>query len=147
MDFQNLLELARGQGLVFWAATGAIALGATLLVVALTQYLRRSLGRGVRRVVVAPPVSSAPPAPPVAVEVARAAAAYEPSTRAPLAALSPTDEAEEPSLALLLRRLQTAGDRLEEIAGEVQAHRRQGSESTLKEDLQAVEYVFKACGP
>ena len=51
------------------------------------------------------------------------------------------------SLALLLRRLQSAGDRLEEIARDAAGEIPTPGESVLKEDLQDVEYVFRASGP
>ena len=48
---------------------------------------------------------------------------------------------------LLLRRLQSAGDRLEEIARDAAGEIPTPGESVLKEDLQDVEYVFRASGP
>ena len=50
MDLSNILALAQDQGIVFWGAAVAIALGATLLVVALGQQIRSLVaGRWSRR--------------------------------------------------------------------------------------------------
>jgi len=145
MDFSSISELARSQGPVFWVATVAIALGATLLVVALVQQLRRVLAaklavRVVKPKPMAPVVDSEPDT-------------YEPSlpVTAPLPQpappASPFEDTGDYSLALLLRRLQSAGDRLEEIAGDLRGQNPLVDESGLKEDLQDVEYVFRASGP
>ncbi len=145
MDFSSISELARSQGPVFWVATVAIALGATLLVVALVQLLRRVLAakRDVRIVMPDPVVQvvdnepdTYKPTLPVTTPAPRAAApapAYE--------------ESGDYSLALMLRRLQSAGDRLEEIAGDLKVQNPLADDSGLKEDLQDVEYVFRASGP
>jgi len=152
MDLTNILELAQDQGLIFWGAAAAIALGATLLVVALAQQVRRLIaGRLQRNVGRAIPAMVTPPIQ-EAGDIATHASVqntendvYTP-TAASLAS-RPTAVGEEPSLALLLRRLQSAGDRLEEIAGEIRTSRGDEGETILKDDLQEVEYVFKACAP
>jgi hypothetical protein len=46
-----------------------------------------------------------------------------------------------------LRRLQSAGDQLEEVAGDLRGADRPGDQSVLKEPSAAVEYVFRASGP
>ena len=152
MDLSTILELAQDQGIVFWGAAAAIALGATLLVVALAQQIRGLLaGRLQRRS--QPATSAIPVAGTPATEVSTPPAAvmttsddlYVPTTAS--LASRPIAAGEEPSLALLLRRLQSAGDRLEEIAGEIQTSRGEQHETMLKDDLQEVEYVFKACAP
>ena len=142
MDPSSLQELARSQEPVFWVAAAAIALGVTLLVAALTQFLRRRLGA--RPAPATPPVTAPDPI--------AAADIYVPTQRlvAPeFAAPEPPDQARggDHSLALLLRRLQSAGDRLEEVAGDLGFDESSRDEFGLKEPLRDVEYVFRASGP
>lgn len=170
MEPSNLLELAKSQGPVFWVAAVAIALGATLLVVALGQFLRHRfeaglLGRSAVKVIT-PPTTPAetyeptqPPVPPAMMSndpLAEAAPTRSAAAPTPAPTPRPRFEPEfEPrdsvggdySLALLLRRLQTAGDRLEEMAGDLRSVESGPEESALKDDLRDVEYVFRASGP
>ena len=140
MEPSSLLELARTQGPVFWVAAATVALGATLLVTALTQFLRNRLAAGVDEVdsvpVTTPPATDVYVAttPPVAPEF----------VATPPAGLSTGGDL---SLALLLRRLQSAGDRLEEVAGDLWHDESDRDKSGLKEPLRDVEYVFRASGP
>lgn len=129
-------QLATRQTL-FWIATGALALGAAFLTAALVILVRRAGHAARRRRRLEPSISPA-------------AAALGPSGEASLAATlklaPPTAPMEQPSLALLLRRLQAAGDRLEEIAGDLEAAAREPEELVLKEGAADVEYVFRATG-
>ncbi len=152
MDLTNILELAQDQGLIFWGAAAAIALGATLLLVALAQQIRRLVTRRFQRhhqptirAAVSVPIPAAQDDTPAAVVQTTADDVYMPSAAS--LASRPATMREEPSLALLLRRLQSAGDRLEEIAGEIQSSRGDQRETMLKDEIQDVEYVFKACAP
>ena len=143
MDLNSILELAAARGPVFWAAAGAIALGAALLAAALLQLLR-GLNLHFKRPAAATAVAASadPGAPEADVYVptaVNAAASAARTVRTP-------DEGDS-SLALMLRRLQSAGDRLEEIAADLGVERGLSPESALKEDPADVEYVFKACGP
>jgi len=147
MDLSRILELAAARGSVFWIAAGAVALGAALLAASLVQYLRRRLASGWLgrlRVAGRRPTPADAAAPGGAVAPAEAVAAYlaAGSPRTLTAGTGP----DEPSLALLLRRLQAAGDRLEEIAGDLASQRGIAAESFLKENSPDVEYVFKASG-
>ena len=143
MEPSSLLELARNQGPVFWVAAAAVALGATLLVMALAQFVRqRRAGRGaaVDSVeIITPPATPdldtyVPTTPLLAQEFVPAVPAGAPGGG-------------DHSLALLLRRLQSAGDRLEEVAGDFRPEESDRRESGLKDSLQDVEYVFRASGP
>ena len=143
MEPSSLLELARSQGPVFWVAAVAIALGTTLLVMALAQFLRSRLAAG--RGGIDPARSTPPPA-------ASAADVYVPTTPPVAMESAPRLPAGPPlgddhSLALLLRRLQSAGDRLEEVAGDLWHDEPGRNESALKDPLGDVEYVFRASGP
>jgi hypothetical protein len=125
-----------------------VALGFTLLVTTLAARLRQRLRRPF----------SLPRIP-----ARQAAAAYEASDRtdsdrnptnaegvaAGMAlaarALAETAAPPAPSLAILLRRLQLAGDRLEEVARAVSEDNDDLDDTRLKEATPEVEYVFRAC--
>jgi hypothetical protein len=137
MDWNSITTLAQGQGTVFWVATAAVSLGLTLLVVALMHALVQKASRRPARAPMTPvqatPIQAAPP---------QAAAAYATQLDPP-ATLPDEDDS---SLVLMLRRLQQAGDRLEEIAGDREAILGHGHTSALKSGFQDVEYVFRASG-
>jgi hypothetical protein len=148
MDWQGILGSAGRQNALFWAGAAAVALGATLLVATLAARLRqrrRSAGTRIsaRQVAAAygagqqttVPASSPVPAADAAVMATVARALAE--TSAPPA----------PSLAILLRRLQLAGDRLEEVAREAALDEDAFDDPALKEAPLEVEYVFRASGP
>lgn len=147
MDLNSISQLAGEQGPVFWAAAAAVSLGLTLLVVALVQTLVRmvSARAHVKTLNVdaaapeAPPVSTPEPTPttPEFVQTAYAAGDSAPTNQRP---------EEDSSLAILLRRLQSAGDRLEEIAGDLETAALMDDRSSLKSEPRAVEYVFRASG-
>jgi hypothetical protein len=136
MDLSTVMELAGSRQPVFWAAAGAIALGAACLAAALVMLVRRARGGSEPgRVAPVQPVAGAAIAPPTEI--------YQPTR--PVKAPS-TQGGETPSLALLLRRLQAAGDRLEDIAGDLETAASFSPDSLLKDTCQDVEYVFKASG-
>jgi hypothetical protein len=137
MDLSNLGELAASRDPLFWAASAAIAMGAGCLTASLVLVLRRArLGAGRRR--------SEPQPRPAA--VARATGAADQYVPLQPARAMPRTLVEAPSLALLLRRLQAAGDRLEDIAADLDLAVSFDPDSLLKEPLPDVEYVFKASG-
>lgn len=143
MDWNSIVELAGRQGMVFWIASAAISLGLTLLAAALVQGLRQK--RRALRPRSADAATSAPAPVPAAPQRAQDAASA-PATAAAAAAyraVEPRGE-DDGSLALLLRRLQSAGDRLEEVATDLEAATVGVGISGLKSSLQDVEYVFKA---
>ncbi len=136
MDWNNLTSLAEGQGTVFWVGTVAVSLGLTLLVTALVQALRQTTRR---RATAAAPLPTPPPAETLpSRDAIQAYAASDPPR--------PAVSAGDGSVALLLRRLQQAGDRLEEIAGDLDASAAFEAVSGLKSGTQDVEYVFRASG-
>jgi hypothetical protein len=147
MDWQGILGSAGQQNALFWAGAAAVALGGALLVATLVARLRRrrfALPRIPARKVVAAyeaagttlPTASPP-------DGANAAAALALAARA----LAETSAPPAPSLAILLRRLQLAGDRLEEVARAVGEDVDDLDDRSLKGDAPEVEYVFKACAP
>ncbi|MBD3221102.1 hypothetical protein GF314_07635 [bacterium] len=155
MDWTTITELASEQGAVFWAAAAAIALGLTLLLAALVQGARQAMVRrrgsptaGAPAADPAPagPSSPAPgvpgaPASTASIDQAAATTAYA----APGGWATPAAQGDE-SLALLLRRLQAAGDHLEQIAADLGQAPVADVVSPLKSSLQDVEYVFRAGG-
>ncbi len=150
MELTSLLAAARAQGPVFWAATGAIALGLTLLLVAVLHRLPRPRRRRRTRTETGPPASSPAASAPEVAAAAQARTAYQDAPAAPRGVLASPGLDHDPaerSLALLLRRLQSAGDRLEELAGSVPAADLAAPQSGLKDAAPDVEYVFRACGP
>jgi hypothetical protein len=152
MELTSIIDLASTQGAVFWAGAVAVALGATLLVVAVAQQLGRiaatrlATRRGATTGTNTPGASgeadtytpSMPPKPAVEAEEEAVAASIVEAVED----LPPADQ----SLALLLRRLQSAGDRLEEISRDIVVAV-DTDETGLKEPVEDVEYVFKACSP
>lgn len=140
MNWQGMIDLAREQTPVFWVAVAALSLGLTLLVAAAVQK-----GRDLRRQGIPDSIPKAlAPEPPKKVaypEIARVIAAYE-AEATPTHHVSPEDG----SAAVLLRRLQHAGDRLEEIAARLEDFDTIESVSGLKSDAQDVDYVFRASG-
>jgi len=150
MDWHDLLGRAAQQNAVFWAGAAAVALGFALLAATLLTQVRQKLRRPFAwprlpaRLAAAAyeaPGTTNPSAPP-----SRGAAAT-PGLVPPAQALPETQDPPAPSLAILLRRLQLAGDRFEEVmraAAEDDASR---YDTGVKEDLPEVEYVFKACAP
>jgi len=149
VELTSLIAAARDQGPVVWAAVAAIALGLTLILVALWQRRPR------RQAATPPPPAVAAPTTAAATAAADAYAAAAPAAGDPAAGFArpaaarfaDPDELAEQSLALMLRRLQAAGDRLEELAADLGHETAARGESVLKDTLQDVEYVFKACGP
>ncbi len=152
MDWQGILGNAGQQNAIFWGGAAAVALGFTLLLATVVTRLRHRLH--FRRPFALPRVA-----------VRQAAAAYHasatntpaetpPRVENPLSelvlaarALADTEAAPAPSLAILLRRLQLAGDRLEEVARAVCEDEDDLADAGLKDGASEVEYVFKACAP
>lgn len=132
----QLGALINEQGMVFWGAVAAVALGLTLLLVTGMIYVRqwhrkRTWGSGSGRRA------------PGAAALARGQAA-----RAYGASLTPGGEALPGDPAriyqqALLSRLQAMGDRLEALATSLPAQDGRLSRSGLKHPPAGVEYVFK----
>jgi hypothetical protein len=156
MDWQTMIEAARGQGPGFWMAAGAVALGATLLLVSLAMGLKRVLaGRSAATPTMpAQATADADVATAATDQAVEAYAAQQGSAVADVAVkptMPPTaGAAGNDSLALLLRRLQSAGDRLEQIAEDLTPDQLASGDgaagSALKSEFQEVEYVFRASG-
>lgn len=152
MDWQGILGSAGQQNAIFWGGAAAVALGLTMLLATVATRLRRRLhwrrpfalpripARQAAGAYQAAAATGVAPVPAVA-DAAAAGLAIAARILAE-AAIPPA-----PSLAILLRRLQLAGDRLEEVARCVSDDVDDFEDADLKDDALEVEYVFKACGP
>jgi hypothetical protein len=152
MDWQGILGSAGQQNAIFWGGAAAVALGLTLLLATVVTRLRRRLRW--RRPFSLPRIpalqaagayqaAGATGVKPVAAPADSAAAGLAIAARILAEAAVPP----APSLAILLRRLQLAGDRLEEVARSVSDDVDDFDDADLKDHPLEVEYVFKACGP
>jgi hypothetical protein len=136
MDFSSLMDQLTARQSLFWVATLLLALGSACLAASLLMVIRKVRSSAQER---------------RADVQGEAAVSGSSENRAapdiPAGILDrPALRGEEPSLAILLRRLQTAGDRLEDIAGDLEVLTAQPDESNLKHGLPGVDYVFKAKG-
>ena len=145
MEFSNIVGSALGrfadQGFMFWTATGAVALGITLILTAGIVQLRRLHSRSVVPVTIGLEKKAEPVEIPEEVDLAME---KKEETRKTPVGLTPTSGEENPEeLHLLLERLREAVDRLEaypRFKGEMLA---KTSESLLKETREGVDYLFR----
>lgn len=145
MSWAQLQSLFDGQGLVFWAAVTAVALGLTLLSVSIVFQVRKLAGhswlRRLRRPGRAPQAKDAPPL------VTISGDSYHRSGLAPTPVPAADAAADtDPRLPILLSRLKIAADRLESICATLPDAGRPGAVagySPLKSALTDVDYVYK----
>ncbi len=133
---EQLGALIDGQGLVFWGAVAAVALGLTLLLVTGLVYVRQWSRKRAR-------AAGSGRGTPAAAALARGQAA-----RAYGSPLDPGGDAAAGDAAqvyqkALLSRLQAMGDRLEALAASLPAQDGRLRQSGLKHPPAGVEYVFK----
>jgi hypothetical protein len=145
MDLISNWEQVGGQGLLFWSAMGAVALGITLILTAGVIHLRKFQARKrVRSQVplgteaVTPPAAGQVPANVEIMENSKASSA--PATRSKMS-LDPRVEQE---LLLLSARLRSAIDRLEELQLQRNPNAADKPESSLKDSQDGVDYLFRA---
>jgi hypothetical protein len=142
MYLTSTMESIAAQGAMFWAATGSVALGGTLILVALVAQLNRLRNRRSRLAGTAEVASRTIGKKPSAEEESKVES-VEREILSPSS--SPTAEmADIRELRGLASRLRAAADKLED-------HRRQNghepalpAESPLKETVDPVDYVFRA---
>ena len=142
MDLASTIEIIAAKGAMFWAATGSVALGGTLILVALVAQLRHLRRRTARN-----PVSPMVQETTAAEEPAPQASAPSVEVRAkdvPLPVENPNAAADLAELRALAARLRSAADRLEEFRRSREQVSGQGDESPLKETASGVDYVFRA---
>ncbi len=146
MEILNIIESALGrfaeQGYMFWSATGAVALGITLILTAGIVQLRRFHSRSVLPIIPDLDQKTEPIETPVEVDLALE---MKPETQQKEAiGLNSTSEkvnAEE--LHPLLARLRKAADQLEDYSRSQVEMLPQSTESPLKETREGVDYLFR----
>lgn len=134
-------SIIANQGFMFWSAAGAVALGCTLVLTSGFIHFRRLRSRSGGPVL---PTEIALPEPviipadiPLDQEMNE-----EPQKSAP----EPVSRSNEPNtrqLRLLLSRLRTAADRLENFQHSSRTVPAKSAESPLKESTEGVDYLFR----
>jgi len=149
LNLNQLQELFSGQGLVFWLAVTAVAIGLTLLSVSIVYQVRKILGtiRLPKLKRVAAPkdagVSSQPHLQITETETGYQAQAYVTPQVDPTAESASVD----PVLTGLLSRLRTSAERLENMHKSLDQTPfafSQNFESTLKVSSEDVDYLYKS---
>jgi hypothetical protein len=149
VNWNQIQTLFDGQGIVFWTALVAVALGLTLLSVSIFIQVRKMVGSRIflRRKMttqapVACPVATATPPITVTGDVYEATG-FVPAATTGAPASAP---AADPRLANLLQRLKSSADRLDRIHGSL--GRNAGltattTDSPLKATSEEVDYVYR----
>jgi len=145
MSWSQMQSLFDGQGMVFWAAVTAVALGLTMLSVSIVFQVRKMLGRvtgpGRRARDRGPQVQAPVPTVPrvtVTSDGYRAAGFVPPRPATPAA---------EDMLNSLLERLRVSADRLERMhrsLGDSPGPSVRVQDSLLKDPSDEVDYVYQA---
>jgi hypothetical protein len=156
MDWTSMWNNVGDQGTLFWSATGAVALGMTLILCAGILHLQRwRHGSVVKKSSIPVTRSGAEPAakpatqdvsaPPVPNHAEtndrRAATAEIPDFSA--GTVSAERMAQSSEMVLLLARLHSAADRLEDYRQKNRQNPVSTGESPLKESLDGVDYLFR----
>lgn len=145
MDLASTFQSIAARGAMFWAASGSVALGGTLILIAVVAQLKRLRGRKASRMPAAPKSQVARKRMPsemvAATETSLGAETQSPNTvQAPeLARISDPVE-----LMDLTARLRSAADKLENFRRLPDTPALSPQESPLKESSSAVDYVFRA---
>ena len=149
MNWNQIQTLFDGQGIVFWAALAAVALGLTLLSVSIYLQVRKMVGsrkflrrKTTTQAPVANPVATATPRITVSEDVNEATGLVPAATTgAPASA-----PAADPRLANLLQRLKSSADRLDRIhgsLGRIDDLSATTTDSPLKPISEEVDYVYR----
>jgi hypothetical protein len=149
VNWNQIQTLFDGQGIVFWAALAAVALGLTLLSVSIFFQAQKMVGS--RKFLRRKTTTQAPVASPVATATPRITVTedvYEARGFVPAATTGAPASAPAADLRLanLLRRLKSSADRLDRI--HVSLGRNDGlsataTESPLKTASEEVDYVYR----
>jgi hypothetical protein len=134
-------SILANQGFMFWSATSAVALGFTLVVTAGFIHFRRLRSRSGR-----PDLPARVALPDPVVIGADIPLKKEMNEDSPKDILGPGSSSIEPDtrqLRLLLARLRTAADQLEDFRHSRLPFPAESSESSLKELPEAVDYLFR----
>ena len=134
-------SIIANQGLMFWSATSAVALGFTLVVTAGFIHFRRLRSRSGGPV---PPARGALPEPVViSADIHLNQEMNENFPQDVLGFGSSSIEPDARQLRLLLARLRTAADQLEDFRHSRLSFPAESSESSLKESPEGVDYLFR----
>jgi len=134
-------SIIANQGFMFWFATGAVALGFTLVVTAGAIHFRRLRSRSGRHDLAATVALPEPMAIPADIPLN-----MEMNEESQKDALGPGSVSIEPNsrqLRLLLTRLRTAADQLEDLRQSSRPGPSKSAESSLKESPEGVDYLFR----
>ncbi len=144
MEFANTWESMAGQGLMFWSATGAVALGVALILSSIFIKVRRLRARAVRMTSTAPADRVMP------IEKVESIAETPldrenrgESRNTPAESQPRSEEPNNLELRLLLARLRSAVDRLEDFRGSDRGFPVESAESSLKASRDGVDYLFR----
>lgn len=141
MELASIWEEVAGQGLMFWAATGAVALGLTLIMAAGVSQVKRNRSKagGPGRVVshVEPAISGRAPEVRQEPEVKEQSRQNQPF---PAAGIKQENSRE---MRLLLARLRSAADKLEDFRHSERELSGRAGESSLKDSRNGVDYLFR----
>ncbi len=153
MNWSQIQTLFDGQGIVFWAALAAVALGLTLLSVSIFFQVRKMVGsrpflrrQSTTETAAARPIAAAAPRITVTEDVYEATGFVPAATTAAPAPAPASSPAADPMLANLLQRLKSSADRLDRIHGSL--GRSAGltattTDSSLKTSSEEVDYVHR----
>ena len=142
MDLAATINSIAARGAIFWAATGSVALGGTLILVAVVAHLRGLNRKRTHRPVPAAVPVSAPALEPEPAEDKPATPGFVVD---PTLVGSPTvDPTDDREMRQLLARLRSAADTLEEYRRRSGEKSAPPPESPLKETVSPVDYVFRA---
>ena len=142
MDWANTWEYLSGQGIMFWTATLAVALGITLILTAghlQWRRLRKRTAEPVYAVRVARPTTLADPQPaPLVREMG-------PQNENLHISWPPADQdLDSQEMGVLMARLRIAADRLADFQNFGLENPPKLKDSHLKEERHGVEYLFRA---
>ena len=138
MDPASIFQAITEQGTLFWAASGSVALGITLIVAAAVGQIRLLRSR---RVGASKNIAVAPAAPPVPVA---ATESHPPAEEIPDLQVSVPELVDAREMLLLLRRVRSAADRMEDFRRRKTSRPAEAAESPLKVGSEGVDYVFRA---
>ena len=138
---ENTLERFSDQGFMFWSATGAVALGVTLILAAGYIQFQRIRSKSVPQV--ATDLAEKPEPVALADEVPSKGKLNSDVQKELVWLGSTSKEADSGELRLLLTRLRKAADRLDGFQRASDQHPPETVESPLKESREGVDYLFR----
>ena len=146
MDWVSTWDNLSGQGIMFWSATVAVALGITLILTAGHLQWRRLRARPSNLVPARPDVEPAAPLDPRLVPSGQENGRenHPPNTRFQANSQSADQVDDRREMGVLMARLHSAADKLSEYHRSRLQIPAGIQDSRLKEDRNGVEYLFRA---